>query len=481
MRSPRITLLGAAGEVTGSCTLIEAGDARIVVDMGMIQGTPESEQRNRELPALDWASVDALVLTHVHIDHCGRLPMLHTAGFVGPIWATEASATLLPKVLRGSASLQQVRRFEWRSGTAPFARAIFDGDPLHLAREELPEPPILFVNSHVSQVVGRVNTLRWGEDQEIAPGVRLRFLNAGHVLGAASVELTVGRHGDECVILCSGDLGPQANALHHPPMSPPRADIVVLESTNGARERHRRPDPEAQLADILRQAKEREERVLVPTFAIGRAQQIVLRLARLARRGELRGLNVYLDSTMAVRVTDRYRDFLDHLSHDVRAAFEAGEHPLEFPSLHRVTSRTQSLAIRDQRGAGVVLAGAGFCDAGPILHHLAAGVDREDCRVLLAGFHPTGSIGDGLRRGARLVEINGQLIEVRAQVDEIDGLSGHGDRDDLLAWLDDIEEKPSLVILNHGTDDARARFAEEIRGRLGVRVEMPAAGAEVSD
>ncbi|MFO0827826.1 MAG: MBL fold metallo-hydrolase [Phycisphaerales bacterium] len=480
MSAPRVTLLGAAGEVTGSCTLIETGATRVVVDCGMIQGTPEDERRNLDLPPIDWSSIDALVLTHVHIDHCGRLPMLHVAGFKGLIWTTEASRALLPRVLRGSASLQQVRRHEWRTGTAPFARAIFDGDPLHHAPAEEPEPPVLFVNSHVTAIMQRVHTLRWNEPHEIAPHVSLRFLNAGHVLGAASAELTVGRALESCVVLCSGDLGPRANALHEPPAPPHRADVVVLESTNGAKQKPVRVDPEEQFVRIFAEAGPARERVLIPTFAIGRAQQIVLRFARLARRRELGGLNVYLDSTMAVRVTDRFREHLEHLAPDVRSAFESGSHPLEFSELHRLTSRTQSLELQSLRNGGIILAGAGFCDAGPILHHMAAGISRDDCRVILAGFHPRGSVGDGLRRGAKLVEINGEIHEVRAKVHEIDGLSGHADREDLLEWLGGIGERPTEVILNHGTDDARRGLAEQIRAATGIACATPSLGEPVA-
>lgn len=482
-RLPRplsITLFGAAGEVTGSCTLIEVGSSRIVVDCGMIQGSAKDEQRNRDLPDLGWDRVDAIVLTHAHIDHCGRLPMVGPAGFVGTVWVTEPTQSILSKVLRGSASLQQVRRQEWIHGTAPTARAIFDGDPLHLPKEEAPEPPILFVNSHVSAILARVRSVAWETPVRIAPDVTATFLNAGHVFGAASVELRCGSGAEECVILASGDLGPRVNELLMPPAPPARADVILLESTNGARETTAKPDPEGQFARICAEAGPRHERILVPTFAIGRAQQIVLRLARLARRDALAGLNVYLDATMAVRVNDRFRLHPEYLAPAVREAFERGESPLEFPGLHRLTSRTQSLALRDLRRGGVILAGAGFCDAGPILHHLTASIDREDCRVILAGFHPKGSIGDGLRRGAKLVEINGAIIEVKAKVEEIEGLSGHGTREDLLAWLAEGSARPQRVILNHGTEDAREALAGAIESTLGYAVSRPVSGETIA-
>ena len=481
-KPPAITLYGAAGEVTGSCTLIETERSRVVVDLGMIQGSWAEELRNKELPPLGWDRVDALVLTHAHIDHCGRVPMLAQTGFQGTIYATEPTLSILNKVLRGSASLQQVRRHEWIHGTAPTARAIFEGDPLRLTdtgEEEEPEPPILFVNSHVSATLARATSVPWLTPTRIAPDISLRFLNAGHVFGAASVELTCGHGIDECVVVCSGDLGPRHNELHEPAVPPRRADFLVLESTNGARPPSHKPEPERQLAELFSEAGPRNEILLVPTFAIGRAQQIILRLARLARRNELFGLNVYLDSTMAVRVTDRFRLHLEHLAPAVRDAFLRGDHPLEFKGLHRLTSRAQSLAVRDLRQGGVILAGAGFCDAGPILHHLAANLDREDCRVILAGYHPRGGIGDGLRRGAKLVEINGSIIEVKARVAEIEGLSGHGTAEDLLEWLAGIGERPTRVLLNHGTDDARAALSEAIMQRLGLAVTNASAGVAV--
>ena len=453
--------------------MIETERSLVVVDFGMIQGTDEEEQRNRTPPPIDWPNVHAVVLTHGHIDHCGRLPMLAQLGFSGTIWTTVATADLLPKILRGSASLQQVRRHEWRQGTAPIARAIFEGDPFHLPKVETPEPPVLFVNSHVSQTVARVRALPWSTPQEIAPDITLRFLNAGHVLGAASAELTCGSGLEECVVVCSGDLGPRQNALLEAPASPRRADIVVIESTNGFAPKHGPANAEAQLEAILAEAGARDERVLVPTFAIGRAQQILLRLAHLSRRGALHGLQVYLDSAMAVRVADRFHHHLDHLAPDVAEMFHRGESPLEFGALHRLTTRRQSLGLTEMRRGGIILAGAGFCDAGPILHHLTAGIDREDCRVILAGYHPPGSIGDGLRRGAKLVEINGKIIEVQCKVNEVDGLSGHGGRDDLLGWLGGIEERPTRVLLNHGTEASCIALEHAIQERLGLACARP--------
>lgn len=479
-KPPVITLFGAAGEVTGSCTLIETERSLVVVDFGMVQGTDEEEQRNRTPPPIDWPNVHAVVLTHGHIDHCGRLPMLAQLGFTGAIWVTEATADLLPRILRGSASLQQVRRQEWRQGTAPIARAIFEGDPFHLPKTETLEPPVLFVNSHVTSTLTRVRTLRWETPQDIAPDITLRFLNAGHVLGAASAELTCGSGIDECVVVCSGDLGPQQNSLLESPASPLRADIVVIESTNGFAPKHGRVNAEEQLEAILAEAGPRDERILVPTFAIGRAQQILLRLGHLARRNALYGLGVYLDSAMAVRVADRFHHHLDHLAPDVAEMFAQGISPLEFPSLHRLTTRKQSLTLTDMRRGSIILAGAGFCDAGPILHHLTAGVDREDCRVILAGYHPPGSIGDGLRRGAKLVEINGKIIEVQCRVSEVEGLSGHGGRDDLLAWLAGIGQRPTRVLLNHGTEASRLALEHAIQERLGFSCVRPLPGEPYS-
>ncbi len=479
-KPPTITLFGAAGEVTGSCTLIETQHSRVVVDFGMIQGNEEEELRNRTPPPLDWARVNAVVVTHGHIDHCGRLPMLATLGFSGLIWASEATAELLPRILRSSASLQQVRRHEWRTNGSPIARPIFEGDPLHLPKPELTEPPVLFVNSHVSTTMSMVRALRWRTPQQIAPDISLRLLNAGHVLGAASVELTCGYGMDECVVVCSGDLGPQHNELHEPPASPPRADIVVIESTNGVTPHGTRPDPEQQLAAILAEAGPRGERVLIPTFAVGRAQQIVLRLARLSKRDALGGLNIYLDSAMAVRISDKFRDHLEHLAPAVREAFEAGGEPMECREMHRLTTRTQSLALRDLRRGGIILAGAGFCNAGPILHHFAAGLHREDCRVVLAGYHPAGSLGDGLRRGAKLVEINGEIIEVKATISDVEGLSGHGGREDLVAWLSGIEQKPSKVLLNHGTETARIALSAAIHAETGLECVRSLTGEHVT-
>lgn len=472
-RDPAITLLGAAGEVTGSCTLLDTGAARVVVDFGLIQGSIHDELRNRDAPPIDWAAVDAVVLTHIHVDHCGRLGMLPKLGFRGTIWMTPPSERLIVKILRGSANLQQTRKVEWRDGTAPIARAIFPGDPDHLPEEDDPEPPVLFVNRDVSETSHLIRSANFGERLEIAPGVRLRFHPAGHVLGAASVELACGNgDGRDTIVVFSGDIGPQHNILLAPPRPPERADIVVLESTNGSREHVPGPDAEGQLEAVLALAAGRKERVLVPTFAIGRAQQLVYRLARLARRNALHGMNVYLDSTMAVRATEQFQHFRDGLAPEVRAAYDRGENPMHFPQLHYLTSREQSLKIADLK-SGVILCGAGFMDAGPILHHLVRGIERDNVRILLAGYHPKGGLGDGLRHGAPRAEINGRIHDVRCQVSEVQGLSGHGEREDLVAWVRSMREPPRRIILNHGTDSARERLAADLETATGVRCELP--------
>ncbi len=484
MSSPaavRVVIHGAAGEVTGSCTEIITPSARLLIDFGMFQGGPEQEPRNTILPPLDFASLNAVVVTHAHVDHCGRLGMLAKLGFHGPVLCTEPTAALLPRVMLSSATLQQTRVHEHRDGTAPTSRILA---PEHLVTSipiRSAPPIVLFTHRHAEAVVRLLRAVPYQSWERIADGVDCRFHFASHVIGAASVEVRVQIPGRArpAHLLFSGDLGPIVNPLLAPHQWPDDApDLVVMESTNGAR-RFSAADRTEAFFDIMAQARRGQQRVLVPTFALGRAQTLLQLLASASRAGVLDGMPVYLDSAMAVRATELYARNPTELAASAHADCMRGVNPLHFPELHSLLSRRESEAIDQVRSGCVVLAGSGFCDAGPILRHLRLSIDQHDARVLLTGHQLDGLLGHGLLHGATRVEINGAVLDVKARVDRIEGVSGHADADDLLEWLRRMPALPKTVVLNHGAEQGRAAIAADVRSLGVANVLLPGIGQQI--
>ncbi|RLS87684.1 MAG: MBL fold metallo-hydrolase [Planctomycetota bacterium] len=464
---------GAAGEVTGSCTLLTTPKARILVDFGMFQGTPADEARNAVAPRIDFASLDAIIITHAHIDHCGRLAMATSLGFKGKIYCTIATHELLGRVMRSSARLQRARFYERSSGSAPWSRALMPGEAPGVA-PEFPPAQRLFDTPEVRDTMDIIEGVALNREVKIAPLMSLTFRNAGHIPGAASAEISIGVGADRKIVLFSGDLGPTHSALLASPHKPARADVVIVESTNGERRRDAGADPEAKLAEIVADAAARKAKIIIPCFALGRAQLLVHRLARLHGRGLLHGLNVYVDSPMAVHgIESLYRN-PEYLSPELEQSVRAGGAPLWFPELHYVLSKRESMAIDRMVHGGIILAGSGFMDAGPVMRHLGESIDRTDCIVVLSGYQPDGGFAWKLQRGADRVQIDGKLLPVRASTVRVEGLSGHADQDDLVKWLGSFGEKPGRVLINHGTDAGRAALAARLSTELGIECAMPA-------
>ena len=479
-KTPTLTFLGAAGEVTGSCTLLETAHARILVDFGLFQGAISQERRNLDVPGIDFRRLDAVVCTHAHVDHCGRLGMLPRLGYEGFVLASEPTAELLPMVLKSSANLQKVRLSEWREGTGPDA-AVLDPapDPAVLAAaERTEEPPVLYGAGDAERVGRSVVGVPYGAWRELAPGVRMRLHDAGHVIGSASVEVEVTEGASRTRVLFSGDVGPDGDS-HLAARGPAAAaEVVIMESTTGARPDDAPvTDVPAALRAIVEDCRRNERTALLPTFSVGRAQVIVNHLARLAAEGLLEGVPVYLDSPMAIRAAELCRRHPKLLSADARAMIDRGLSPYDFDSLHCLWSRKHSLRVAGRQGAGIVLAGSGFCDAGPVLHHLEHQVGHDRGHIVFTGYVLPGSLAEALANGtARRVRVNHQELDVRASVTRLHGLSGHADPQQMCRWLLGSGHVPETVLLNHGDPAARAGMATRIQGQCGTTVQMPLVG-----
>jgi metallo-beta-lactamase family protein len=468
---PTLTFFGAAGEVTGSCTLLETEHARILVDFGLFQGSPAQELRNVDPPPVDFRRLDLVVCTHAHIDHCGRLGMLPRLGFDRVVMCTEPTAELLPMVLRSSANLQKVRLTEHRDGTGPEA-IVLDPPPdpaIAEAMERYEDPPVIYGTGDAERVARMLVGVPYGAWRDVATGVRMRMHDAAHVIGSASVEFEVTHGGKRTRIVFSGDVGPSGDGYLAERGRCPEADVVIMESTTGSRpDDAPTSDIAAELREVVEDCRHGRRTAVMPTFSVGRAQLIVHHLARLAREGALEGVPVYLDSPMAIRGAELCRRYPALLSRTARAMSDAGDSPFEFEGLHCLWSRKHSLRVAGREGAGIVLAGSGFCDAGPVLHHLQQRLGDDRGYVVFTGYVLPGSLAAALAEGrARRVRINGDEIDVRARVRRLHGLSGHADPRQMTDWLVGGGRAPGMVLLNHGDQGAREALQARL-GRAGV-------------
>ncbi len=481
MSGLRVTLLGAAGRVTGSATLIEGAGRRVLVDFGLVQGSAHDELLNFDPPGFDARWVDAVVCTHAHVDHCGRLPMLGRLGFTGQIYATPPTVDLLTPVLRSAARLQRTKIHESRS-----ARRLSDEQldqierapvviPPHPSEEDIPPDEVLYTEREAEDALARLVAVEYGRAMEIAPGVTVRFHDAAHIIGSASIELRFGNGAAAKTIVCSGDLGPRRAPLLPEKDPLAAADAVLLESTYGARTHPPAVETVDRLKATLVSARESGGVVLIPTFAVGRAQQLLYRLAQLSRAGVLRGMPVYLDTNLALRATEVYGKHADRLEPAAQELVRRGQNPMHFPELFYIDNRRDSMRLARLRSAGVIIAGAGFCHGGPITHHLQTFLPRHEAKLLLVGHQPAGTPAALLAKKPTWALIHGQEIPINAVIEQHAGFSGHADQPDLVAWLGSGERVPGAVILNHGDDSAREALRAAIGAKFDCRVEMPEA------
>lgn len=457
----RVTFVGACGTVTGSCTLLEFGERRLLVDCGMFQGDETTEARNRRPFPFAAAELDGVVLTHAHLDHVGLVPKLVAEGFRGPVWCTRPTRPLAQLILEDAGELQEEEaRYAAKKG---------------YSRHREPRP--LFGVKDAREALQRLEPLPFHEERELFPGIRVRFDRAGHLLGAASVTVTA-KDGDGARRrwLFSGDLGRYGAPILVDPEAPPEApDTLVLESTYGDR-RHRDDDPQAALGEIVARTFARGGKVLIPAFALGRTQDVLYHLSALVDRGQLDESAVFLDSPMAIKATEIYRQAEREFDAEMRELVANGDSPLGRDRFQRARTVAESKAINDLKGPAVVVAASGMATGGRIVHHLARHLPDERACVVLVGYQAAGTRGRALVEGASRVSIHGRRVEVAAEIRQIHGLSAHGDCDELLRWCRSLPAKPTRLYLNHGEDTARKALACALEEEGWPRAELPLAG-----
>jgi metallo-beta-lactamase family protein len=457
----KLTFLGAAQEVTGSCFLVEAGGARFLIDCGMHQGGREVAARNHQPWPFDPAGIDFVLLTHAHIDHSGLLPRLVAMGFKGPILCTRATADLLGVMLLDSAHIQESSWARWQ-------RRRQRGRPAQEMR-------LLYTVRQAEASLEQLQGVGYGESIQPHANVRVRFQDAGHILGSASIEVWLSEGAKTKKLVVSGDLGQPGRPIVRDPTPIADADVLLIESTYGNR-LHRPMDATVdELVEVVQETLERRKgNLIVPAFALGRTQELLLLLTRLVREGRLPPLRVFVDSPMADRVTQLTWKHLDYLDDETRALLSARKAHPEWLELRFTQSVEESMALNRLHSGAIILAASGMCDAGRIQHHLRHHLGHAGSAVAIVGYQAEGTLGRRLVDGARQVRVLGDDIRVRARIHTIGGLSAHADQAALLAWCGHFKTPPRQVCVVHGEAETAKGFARLLHERFGWSARAPA-------
>jgi metallo-beta-lactamase family protein len=450
----RIEFLGAAGEVTGSCYLVDTGQVRFLVDCGMFQGGREARAKNLGAVRMDPRRIDFVVLTHAHIDHSGMLPRLVALGFRGPVYCTRATAALLEIMLPDSAHVQESES-AWQNRRKHVAG--------RYGRQDM--APLYTVNQAMASLE-QLEPVEYGHAFAPAEGVAVVFRDAGHILGSAIAEVAVQTGDGRRSLVFSGDLGQPDRPLMNDPSPVASADVLLVESTYGNRLHRSLDDTERELVAAITETFARGGNVVIPAFAVGRTQEVVHVLADLVRQERLPKLTVFVDSPMATAAsatTYKFARLLDREAHEVTDWMLANK--TRFNLRYTATVR-DSMAINQIAGGAVIIAASGMCNAGRILHHLAQNLPRRQSSVLITGFQAQGTLGRRLVDGAKEVALFGERVPVRAHVHTIGGLSAHADQAGLIQWLRGFAKPPRRTFVVHGERETAIGFAEHIRQTL---------------
>ncbi len=460
-----LTFLGAARNVTGSKYLVEVNGIRLLIDCGLYQ--------ERSLKNLNWEpfhispdKIDIVLLTHAHLDHCGLIPKLVKEGFRGRIYCTPATTDIAKIVLLDSAKIQE-------------EDAGFKKKRHHRERRKgsHPETP-LYTKEDAEDSFSFFSSIEYQQKFNLGSGIDVVFYDAGHILGSANIKLFVKNNGEERTFIFSGDIGKNDTPILQDPTVFNQADYIVMESTYGNRGTpSSAEDIQGVLSDIINNTNDKGGNVIIPSFAIERSQEVLYRLNELLRQDRIPHMMVFLDSPMAISVTDVFRNHTDLFDDEAAELLRCGKHPCDFPGLQLCRTVDESKAINYIRGSVIIIAGSGMCNGGRVKHHLVNNIVRPECTMLFVGYQAVGTLGRQIVDGAKTVRIHGRHFPVKAKVIKVDGFSAHADRDELLKWISAFKNNPPRkVFITHGEEKVSKSFAEVVEQKLGFNTERPSCG-----
>ena len=455
----KITFMGAARTVSGSCYILECGGKRFALDCGLHQGNKEIEKRNWNFDDYDAKKLDFILITHAHIDHSGLLPALVSKGYKNPIYCTAPTKDLLEIMLLDSAHIQEMEA-EWSNRKRQ--------------RTGIQQVRSLYSITDAENTIPLLAPVEYTNTFEPAPGIKVTYMNAGHILGSAFIEIEYEEDGKLTTAVFSGDLGRPEQLIVADPSDVVHADYIFLESTYGNRNH---PDEEHsldELAQAIEYSYKNKEKVVIPAFAVERSQQIIYSLFLLNKQGRLPAdMPIYLDSPLAIRATEIFRKHPEFYDEQTQEFIRKGDHPLDLPNLHFTESREQSQAINETKGAAIVISASGMANAGRIKHHLRHNLWRAGASVIFVGWQGVGTPGRKILGGAKKIRIFGEEVAINAKIFTINGFSGHAGQDELMDWLDSMQGKPVKIILVHGEAEVQKEFSDLITERFGFEVHIP--------
>ena len=454
---------GAAREVTGSCYLVRAGRQHILVDCGLIQGTAADEARNREPFPFEPSQIDAVILSHAHLDHSGRLPLLVNNGFKGPIYSQRATRDLCRIMLRDAAYINE-KESEWTN--------------IKRRRKGLGDILPLYTRRDADRTLRQFQSLEYGKQHTLFPGLQVRLRDAGHILGSSIVELWIDHDGKQRKLVFSGDLGHEEAPILRNPEIIEDADLVILESTYGDRN-HRSWDATwKEMDEVLKAAHQSNGNILFPSFAVGRTQDLLYVFRENFNAWHMDQWSIFLDSPLAIEATEIYQQHPDLYDADTKALDQRHGNPFMLPNLHLSKTAPQSMAINRIRSGALIIAGSGMCDGGRIKHHLKHNIWRDNCHLVFVGFQARGTLGRRIVDGAAYINLWGESVRVAAQVHTIGGLSAHADQSGLLRWYGHFHKHPRVALI-HGEPNAIETLQKELKGHFGVEAVVPEPGTQI--
>ena len=459
----QIEFYGATSGVTGSCHILRTGDHTLLLDCGMIQGRREEMERNRRPFPFDPNGISAVVLSHGHIDHSGRIPLLVKQGYDGPIYAQNATVDLCDILLQDSAHLQEK-----------------DAEYTNKRRQRRNKPPVepLYTVEDARNALRNLVGFRYDEEREILPGVRIRFRDAGHILGSCSVEVWLEEHGRRCKVVFSGDLGQYDTPILNDPAAIEEADHVIVESTYGNRRHRDRQATIDEIGEIISDAAHHRGNLLIPAFSIGRTQELLYYLGKYYDDWQLDRWHVFLDSPMAIRASKVYWEYPQLYDEEATKLRRQVHEMPHLQNLRLTPTPEESMALNQIKSGAIIISASGMCTGGRILHHLKHNIARQGAHVMIVGFQAPGTLGRALVDGAPTVRIHGGEYPVRAGIHTVGGLSAHGDIDDLRRWTGNFQNRPRVHVV-HGDSDAKLAFRDLLDAELGLHTDVPNPGETI--